>query len=79
MFDVSRTSDVHLVELLLVFPPLDGGAGGAGSSNLPLAQRRHQQHVKGPVHVRQATQPLLEMDSRRYTGILPFFFFFLFF
>lgn len=64
-----RASHVHIVELLFVFPPFDGGAGGVGSSNLPLTERRHQQHVKRPVHVRQETQPLLQMDSRRYFHI----------
>ena len=66
MFLLCRTSDVHVVQLLFGFPPVDGRAGGVGPSNFPLAERRHQQHVQGPVHVRQTTQPLLQMDSRRY-------------
>lgn len=67
-----RAADVHIVQLLFVhFPPVDGRAGGAGPSNLSLAQRRYQQHQQGPVHVRQTTQPLLKMDSRRYISILP--------
>jgi len=64
---LSREADVHVIELLLALTPIDGGAGGTGPADLALAQRRHQHKFQGPIDVRETTQSILQMDSRRWT------------